>query len=85
MPFGLTNAFATFQCLMNQLFCGNSWSFVYVYLDDLLIVCKTFKEHLEHIDRVLTRLNEAGLRLKPSKCRFAQERVDYLGHTLSSS
>jgi len=85
MPFGLTNAPATFQRLMNQLFGGNSWSFVYVYLDDLLIVSKTFKEHLEHIDRVLTQLNEAGLRLKPSKCRFAQERVDYLGHTLSSS
>ena len=23
------------------------------------------------------------MRLKPSKCRFAQERVEYLGHTLS--
>ena len=59
MPFGLTNVPATFQHSMNQLFGGNSWSFVYVYLDDLLIVSKTFKEHLKHVDRVLTQFNEA--------------------------
>ena len=35
--------------------------------------------------KVLTRLEEAGLRLKPSKCAFAQEKVEYLGHTLSAS
>ena len=46
---------------------------------------KMHQEHLEHADKVLTQLNEAGLRLKPSKCRFAQERVEYLGHTLTSA
>jgi len=56
-----------------------------VYLDELLIVSETFQEHLEHVDEVLTRLNEAGLRLKPRKCRFSQEREEYLGHTLLSS
>jgi len=85
LAFGLTNAPATFQRLMNQLFGGCSWSFVFVYLDDLLIVSKSFQEHLEHVDKVLTRLGEAGLRLKPGKCSFVQERVEYLGHTLSST
>ena len=84
-PFGLTNAPATFQRLMNQLFNGNIWNFVCVYLDDLLVVCRSFQEHIEHVEKVLTRLEEAGLRLKPSKCAFAQEKVEYLGHTLSSS
>ena len=65
MPFGLTNAPATFQHLMNQLFSGNIWNFVFVYLDDLLIVSRSFQEHLEHVEKVLTRLEEAGLRLKP--------------------
>ena len=45
-------------------------------LDNVLIVSKSFQEQLEHVDKVLKRLNEAGLRLKPSKCRFAQERVE---------
>ena len=85
VPFGLTNAPAMFQRLMNQLFSGNIWNFVFVYLDDLLIVSRSFQEYLEHVEKVLTRLEEAGLRLKPSKCAFAQEKVEYLGHTLSSS
>ena len=38
MPFGLTNASATFQRLINQLFSGREWDFLFVYLDDLLIV-----------------------------------------------
>ena len=83
MPFGLTNAPATFQRLMNQLFSGEEWRFVFVYLDDLLIVSNSLQEHQEHCKKVLTRLQQAGLKLKPSKCSFAQERVEYLGHTLT--
>ena len=83
MPFGLTNAPATFQRLMNQLFSGDEWRFVFVYLDDLLIVSKSIQEHQEHCKKVLARLRQAGLKLKPSKCNFAQERVEYLGLTLT--
>ena len=84
MPFGLTNAPATFQRLMSQLFSGKEWDFVFVYLDDLLIVSKSMSEHLGHLKKVLNRLMEIGLKLKPTKCAFAREQVDYLGHTLSA-
>ena len=84
MPFGLTNAPATFQRLMNRLFTGEQWRFVYVYLDDILIVSSNMEEHLVHVGKVLKRLDEAGLRLRPGKCAFAQEEIDYLGYTLSA-
>ena len=32
---------------------------------------------------MLLCLKEAGLRLKPSKCTFAMEEIEYLGHTLT--
>ena len=83
MPFGLTNAPATFQRLMNKLFCGPKWNFLFVYLDDLLIVSQSFQEHLKHVEQVLKQLEDAGLRLRPEKCSFAQASVEYLGHTLS--
>jgi len=83
MPFGLTNAPATFQRLMNKLFSGCDWNFVFVYLDDLLVVSQSFEEHLIHVAKVIQRLQEAGLRLKPQKCAFAQLEINYLGHTLS--
>ena len=55
MSFGLTNAPSTYFPTFNEsVVWWNSLSFVYVHLDDLLIVSKTFKEHLEHVDRVLT-------------------------------
>jgi len=84
MPFGLTNAPATFQRLMSQLFAGKQWKFVYVYLDDILIVSGSAEEHLVHVGLVLKHLEEAGLRVKPSKCAFAQVEIEYLGYTLSS-
>ena len=67
MPFGLTNAPATFQRLMSQLFAGKDWEFVSVYLDDLLIASKSMTEHMAHVQKILLRLKDAGLRLKPSK------------------
>ena len=84
MPFGLTNAPATFQRLMAKLFGGRDWDFVFVYLDDILVASKTIEEHLEHLQKVVKRLREAKLRLKPEKCVFATNQVEYLGHTLTA-
>lgn len=83
MPFGLTNTPATFQRLMNKLFQGSDWDFVFIYLDYILIVSTSVEEHITHLKRVLQRLDEVGLRLKPSKCHFAKRQIDYLGYTLS--
>ena len=80
MPFGLTNAPATFQRLMNKLFSGEEWNFVFIYLDDILLVSSTMEEHIAHVKKVLCHLDEAGLRLKPSKCKFYQQEIKYLCH-----
>ena len=58
MPFGLTNAPATFQRLMSTLFAGREWSFVFVYLDDLLVVSRSIEEHVEHLGKVFRKLEE---------------------------
>ena len=68
---------------MSQLFAGKEWEFVSVYLDDLLIASKSMSEHMVHVKKVLLRLKDAGLRLKPSKCMIATEEIEYLGHTLT--
>ena len=83
MPFGLCNAPATFQRLMETVLAGLVRKICYVYLDDILIVGRTLEEHLENIARVLDRFQEAGLKLKPSKCHFLLKQIQYLGHTIS--
>ena len=58
--------------------------FVAVYLDDILVSGETETDHLANLDTVLTRMKEAGLRLRRSKCTFMQEAVEYLGHRVDA-
>ena len=87
MPFGLTNAPSTFQRLMQQLLAGlnpsQDTAFVSVYIDDVLIYLHTMEEHLVHLRTVLQRLAEAGLKLKPEKCHFVRQEVEFLGHVIT--
>ena len=84
MPFGLTNAPATFQRLMDAVLAGLQWKSCLVYLDDVIIVGRTFEEHLNHLGEVFDRLRQAGLKLKVTKCSLFQEKDCYLGHIVSS-
>lgn len=84
MPFGLCNAPATFSRLMQATMNDMIFQMVLVYLDDILVYGRSFKEHLEHLDKVFTRLREAGLKLQPSKCKFLKKEVIYLGHQVSA-
>ncbi|GBG69682.1 hypothetical protein CBR_g4512 [Chara braunii] len=83
MPFGLTNAPATFQRAMNDVFRDILEQYVLVYLDDILVYSRTLEEHLRHLRDVLDRLRRHGFYAKLSKCRFAQHKVDFLGHYVS--
>ena len=83
MPFGLCNAPATFQRLMDLVLSGLQWGECLVYLDDVIVLGRTFQEHLRNLQLVLQRFRDSGLRLKPSKCYFFQSQVHYLGHVIS--
>ena len=57
---------------------------VCIYLDDILVTGETQEEHMKCLDKVLTWLEEAALRLKKKKCEFMLESVEYLGHSISA-
>ena len=88
MPFGLTNAPAVFQRLMEQVINGlnplEGPNFVTTYIDDLLMYSRTWKEHLNHLARVMDRLREVNLKLKPTKCHSVRQSMKFLGHILTS-
>lgn len=79
MPFGLTNAPASMQALMNDTLHKYLDIFTMVYLDDIMIFSKTEKEHKEHVKKILRKLKERNLLLKPEKCTFHVEEVEFLG------
>lgn len=52
VPFGLCNAPATFQRLMDLVLAGLQWSWCLVYLDDMIILGRSFTKHLENLQAV---------------------------------
>ena len=80
MPFGVCNGPSTFQRCMELIFRGVQWKTLLIYLDDIIIFSSNFEEHMERLDEVLKRLQNAGLKLKPSKCEFLQDELLFLGH-----
>ena len=83
MPFGATNAPATFQRLMHDCLEDLNMRWCIVYLDDIIIYSDTKEEHLKRLEAVFQKLATAGLKLKPFKCFFFKEEIDYLGHVVS--
>jgi hypothetical protein len=80
MLFGLTNSPATFQALMNMIFVDLvAAGKVAVYLNDILIYSATQREHHEVTHKVLRRLRTHDLYLRPEKCEFERDQVEYLG------
>ena len=83
LAFGLSNAPAVFQRLMDLVMAGLTWEICLVFLDDIIVMSKTFDEHLERLNIVFARLHSANLKLKPSKCHLFQEKVKFLGSVIS--
>ena len=84
MSFGLCNAPATFERLMERVLSGLHWEICLVYLDDIIVMAKSFEEHVKRLEVVFERLKGAGLKLKPKKCNFFRSEVLYLGHQVTS-
>ena len=85
MPFGLCNAPATFERLMESVLRGLTYEACLVYLDDVVVISRTFQEQLDNLRKVFQRLREAHLKLNPEKCHLFQKEVRYLGHIVSPS
>ncbi|GKF64209.1 putative reverse transcriptase domain-containing protein, partial [Tanacetum coccineum] len=64
MPFGLTNAPAVFMDLMNRVCKPYLDRFVIVFIDDILIYCKSRKEHEGHLKLILNLLKKEELYAK---------------------
>lgn len=82
MPFGLTNAPATCQALINNVLRAHLDRTVVAYLDDILVYSRTLEEHKIHVKEVLECLRQADLQLKPEKCEWHKEEVEFLGFTV---
>jgi len=80
MFFGLCNSPATFQAMMDDIF-GDMINdcIIIVYMDDIFLFAPDETTLMENTKRVLQRLRDNDLFLKPTKCEFNKTKVEYLG------
>ena len=83
MPFGLRNGPAIFQRVMQNILAPYLWLFCLVYIDDIVVYSKSYEEHIDHLDKVLEAIEQAGITLSPTKCHLFYGSILLLGHKVS--
>lgn len=83
MLFGLHGAPETFQHRIDQILddCEDCSS---AYLDDVVIYSNTWEDHLQHLHKVLRKIQKAALTLDITKCEWAKHETKYLGFQLGN-
>ena len=80
MPFGLINSAATLKRARKKLL--EDLDNVDFYWDDILVYTRTWEEHIKALRELSFRLLRAGMTMRPIKCIFGVNNVDFLGHRL---
>ena len=70
---------------MEHVLRGLQWKNCVCFLDDIIVFGRSVDELLDNLGLVFERLQEANLKLKPSKCKMFCEQVQFLGHVVSGS
>jgi len=80
MYLGLTNSPTTFQAMMNDLFRDLiNQGDIATFIDNILVATDTEEGHNKLVEKVLRRLEENDLFVKPEKCKWKVREVEFLG------
>lgn len=80
---GYLNSPGFCQRQMDKILDEYKWSFVVCYIDDIVIYSKSWKDHLKHVEWVISRVHRAGLTLDPEKAYLGFSSLCLLGHLVS--
>ena len=84
MPFRLTNTPCNLQWLIETCLGDLNLNWCIIYLDDIIIFSKDLASHLERLEAMFQKLEQAGLKLKPPECELFQWQITSLGHIMSA-
>lgn len=83
LPFGLKNAPAIFQRMIDDVLKEFIGKLCYVYIDDIVIFGKDIDETMKNIETILSRLQEANLKVNLEKTQFLKTEVEFLGYVIT--
>ena len=67
-PMGLSISVPHQQRYMDKLLGKLRWCIAICFIDDMVVFSRTFEDHLQDIDEILTLFQDAGLTIQPYKC-----------------
>ncbi|RYN85182.1 hypothetical protein AA0119_g13325 [Alternaria tenuissima] len=81
----MANSSSTFQRYINWTLREYLDDFCSAYLDDVLIYTDgSLKQHQDHVRKVLSKLQDAGLHVDIKKCEFEVTITKYLGFIIEA-
>ncbi|MBW0552991.1 hypothetical protein O181_092706 [Austropuccinia psidii MF-1] len=84
IPFHIKNAPSCFQRMMNEIFPEDiSEGWLIIYIDDIIVCSRTWKEHMNRLSRVLTKIQSMNMTISLKKCHFGFKELKGLGHVVS--
>ena len=82
MPFGLRTAGAVFSRIMRMVLEPLKSPHIHNFMDDILLATESWDQHLSILKRLLRRLNEVNLSVRPTKCYLGFHELSFLGHKI---
>ena len=83
MLFRLINTPVSFQRFINEVCREHLDIFIIAYFNDILIFSKDYNEHIEHVRKVLKKIENIKLQLKLRKYKFHVQETEFLGHWIT--
>ncbi|MBW0466241.1 hypothetical protein O181_005956 [Austropuccinia psidii MF-1] len=83
MPFGTKNAPAHSQRMVDNIFQEILELWMVVYIDYIIIYSETWEDHVQYIDKVLSKCIPINLKILLKKCNFGQQELLALGNGIS--
>ena len=81
LVYGVASALGIFQQTMDTILQGIPKTCC--YLDDILCQGSSLEDCVQTVRSVLARLNKFNVKLRPDKCIWFSDSVEYLGHLIS--
>ena len=80
LPMGVSESPDISTEIMTEVLDGLDVDF---YMDDIAILSETWDDHVTLVQKVLSRLENAGFTINPTKCEWAVDETDFLGHWMT--
>ena len=83
LPQGMKMSTSHFQEVISRTLGEHIYKDVMVYVDDMFVFTKTYREHVEVLRSIFTLLKRDNLKLKKEKCNIFTKKLKVLGFELS--